>query len=275
MKRTLVILLLLSAAALFGVDSVMTPAATEAGSALSHYLEGNKAYRDGDYGAAVEAYQKAIEAGAADHRVYYNLGNSYYRLGEIGEAVLNYERALRISPRYGDALSNLRFVKTTMVDVVEEKNGARRGVANVYENTPLGAFYDLLKRISQREFILALIISSGMGTILLILWILVRSRSRRWHFGLAVAFWSLFLIILVPFILKKTHEWESNQAVVVARSAEIRSAPTADSKLEYTFGEGMEVAALERRGDYYRVRLRNGEDGWVLADHIERVFPGE
>ncbi len=242
------------------------------GSALSRYIDGNKAYRDGNFDAAVKAYEDAIAAGANDYRVFYNLGNAYFRLGMVGKAVLSYERARYLAPRNKDVLNNLNFVKSTSVDVVreDETNG---NLGDIYENTALGFIYSFLRKISFSELSFVAAALSIPGTIFLVLWILVRGRARRWFFAATVVFWGLLILILIPYAMKCGHIWETDLAIVTAPSAEIRSAPSKKSQLKYTFREGMEVAICGAREGWTHVMLKNGEDGWVKADLIEPVIP--
>ncbi len=241
------------------------------GSALSRYLAGNRAYRDGDYTAAIQAYNEAIAEGANDYRVYYNLGNAYFRIGEIGEAVLSYERARFLAPRNDDVLENLKYVRSTRVDIVEDVDEDR--VGNIYENTFLGIVYGFLAKIAFREFLTVLITLSALGAVALVCWILISERKRRWFFLIAVVAWGLAIIILVPYTLKLKHPWETQLAIITAPKAEIRSGPSQNSQLKFTFREGMDVAVRETREEYSHVLLRNGEEGWVLSERIERVIP--
>jgi len=237
------------------------------------YVAGNAAFRDGDFSAAIRAYEEALESGAADARVYYNLGNAYYRTGNIGKAVLSYERARFISPRDKDIFNNLDFVRKTGVDIVEKSDAKDGVVGDVYRNTPLGLFFGVLEKISFREFAWAAAIFTILGALFLFIALIVKRRIQKTLKILAVIAWSIALLILVPYTFKRTHIWETDRAIVIAPKVEIRSAPSESSQLKYTFHEGMEVAVKEVRGEFARVILRNGEDGWLMLDRIERVIP--
>ncbi len=243
------------------------------GSALSSYIEGNRAYREDRFAGAVMAYEQAVSVGANDSRVYYNLGNAYFRTGQMGRAILSYERARLLAPRDDDILTNLEFVRVTQVDIVR-RTGGDAALGDVYENTFLGLIYSFLEKIAAGEFIAVLGILSILGALGLIFWILVSGRIRRIFFWSAAAFWLLFVIVLIPYIVKRSNIRETRKAIVVEGGAEIRSAPSDKSQLEFTYQEGMEVAVREVRGDYSRVTLRSGGEGWVLNDHIESVATG-
>lgn len=242
-------------------------------SALSRYLDGNRAYRDGDFSAATAAYEDALASGANDYRVYYNLGNAYFRLDKIGKAIVSYERARYLAPRNDDIINNLEFVRNTRVGIVQETTGKPGVVADVYENTVLGKVYDTLGLFTFGELAASIVIGSAVGALFLGLWILVRSRIRKILLAVSIIAFGVALIMLVPYAVKRSYPWETHLAIVTSPRAEIHSAPSKKSQLKYTFLEGMEVAVKEARGDYARVLLRNGEEGWLLSERIEAVLP--
>jgi Ca-activated chloride channel family protein len=63
-------------------------------------------YRAGDYAGAAKAFAQGDDA-----RAHYNLGNALARQGEYGKAVEAYQRALQRDPKMADARANLDAVK--------------------------------------------------------------------------------------------------------------------------------------------------------------------
>ncbi|HHS50444.1 MAG TPA: tetratricopeptide repeat protein, partial [candidate division Zixibacteria bacterium] len=226
MRRVAAILLLFSLLSAF------------AGSPTELYLQGNRAYEEGDFAEAIEAYNSAIAMGGNDSRLFYNLGNAYFRAGLIGEAVLAYERALYLAPRDKDIQHNLDFVRRTRVDVIADKDG--NPIRSLYEDTPVGFFYNLLGKFTFGEFILASAIFTMLATLTLFFGIILRGRKKRVFKGLSIAFWSIAIVILIPYAFKKTHIWDSDKAIVIAPKAELRSAPSPTSQLNYTLRPGHE-----------------------------------
>ncbi|NIA12899.1 MAG: tetratricopeptide repeat protein [Nitrospiraceae bacterium] len=66
-----------------------------------------QAYEADDYGTAIQLYEQLVAEGVEDPAVFYNSGNAYYRNGDIGAAIANYERALQLAPRFENARENL------------------------------------------------------------------------------------------------------------------------------------------------------------------------
>jgi hypothetical protein len=59
--------------------------------------------------------------------------------------------------------------------------------------------------------------------------------------------------------------------VVTAKVAEVRSGPAPDLKANFEVHEGLRLLVQGRAGDYYRVRLANGLEGFLRADEIEPI----
>lgn len=62
---------------------------------IGDFERGNRYYRQGRYGEAVEAYQKALAAGDTSSILRYNLGTALLRLGRFDEAEQHLRAALR------------------------------------------------------------------------------------------------------------------------------------------------------------------------------------
>lgn len=77
--------------------------------AHARIVEGNDAYRAGQFERAAELYQRAQGADAQ-----YNLGNALARQGRYPEAIAAYDRALKQTPGMEDAIANKRAVEAAM-----------------------------------------------------------------------------------------------------------------------------------------------------------------
>ncbi|MBI4410942.1 MAG: tetratricopeptide repeat protein [Deltaproteobacteria bacterium] len=84
------------------------------------FEQANTAYYKNQLKNAEERYKQLIAGGISSGDLYYNLGNVYYRQGEFGEAIQNFEKALRLNPRDADVRANLKFVEQKRVDNLGE-----------------------------------------------------------------------------------------------------------------------------------------------------------
>lgn len=75
--------------------------------ARAHIQQGNKAYRAGDYAAAVTYFTRATEANPDEAAAWTNLGAAQGAAGDLAAARQSFERALEIAPGSTTALENL------------------------------------------------------------------------------------------------------------------------------------------------------------------------
>ncbi len=78
--------------------------------------QADSAYTADDFAIAADLYKEVIKTEGSSAALYYNLGNCYYRMGRLGDAIVAYERALRLDPSNTDALKNLEFVNSKIID---------------------------------------------------------------------------------------------------------------------------------------------------------------
>jgi Ca-activated chloride channel family protein len=95
------------------------------GSPAIQYNIGNVFYRQEDYERAAEAYRKALEGarGGQARDAAYNLGNSRFLAGDFGGAVEAYRGALEIDPRDRDAKRNLEIALARLKPPPPPKGG--------------------------------------------------------------------------------------------------------------------------------------------------------
>ena len=73
--------------------------------------QGNAEYTLGNFTEAANCYRELLNRHGYSAAIFYNLANSLARQGEVGAAILNYQRALRLSPGDPDVRSNLEHVR--------------------------------------------------------------------------------------------------------------------------------------------------------------------
>ena len=88
----------------------------DADAKLYHNL-GNALFLRQDYKAAVQQYQKSLQLQPSNAEVYYNLGNAFVRLNEDRKAVATYEQAIRLNTDQPDYFNNLALVRRKMGDL--------------------------------------------------------------------------------------------------------------------------------------------------------------
>jgi hypothetical protein len=227
------------------------------------FSRGNQAYLDGDYSTAVSEYRKVLEAGIDNPDLDFNLANAYYRSGNKGLAVLFYEKVLQMNPGDSAAASNLAMVRKELVDrVVMPKEGAVgeplwhgfvRGIAVDWLTWMFLSFY-------LAAFTLA--ISRRLAR---------RESSRRLLFWINIPVLTLALVFGLLFSSRVYIQEKVHHGIVVAPTGSLREGPENGAKVLMEVHEGLKVRLLDEMGEYSRVRLANGVEGFVRSSQIGAI----
>lgn len=214
----------------------------------------NEKYRQEDYTAASERYEQLIAEGFQSKVLFYNLGNCYYRLGDMGKSVLNYERALLLAPKDKEIKENLAFVKAQLKDEII--------ALNVF---PLIAFWQNMRNglsLGTWTFLALLLFWAGIAG--MVTWILAPQRKQRVR-GFSLGGIALLLCAL-PFLMaigRKQELKNPQKAVVLVDGLNLQATPNEGSETLYVLFEGATINTLESAGEWEKVSLANGYQGWV------------
>ncbi len=226
------------------------------------FQRANRAYESGNFEQAAALYDSLIAEGFESGELHYNLGNAFFRLDQLGKAILHYERALLLAPGDADALHNLAFAKQNAVDDFEE-------IPDFFLRSWWHRLRD--RALSFTWGIVAFAFwFAGFGG--LAIWQL--SRQRRVRKTGFIAGVMLLLVSLLPLSLalgRAAIEQHSGRAVVMNSEASLRSAPDKAGTELLLLHEGTEIDLLDKLGDWEKVRLPNGEEGWLPLSVFEEI----
>ncbi|TAK48050.1 MAG: tetratricopeptide repeat protein [Saprospiraceae bacterium] len=222
----------------------------------------NKAYENGDFAQAAKAYEALLSDGFESAGLHYNLGNACFRQGELGRAILQYEKALLLQPGDASILHNLEFARQRTVDKFEE-------VPDFF----LRAWWHRLRNLAASgvwSFTGAFLWLAGFCA--LALWQLSRERrTRKASFFAGLALLLLSILPLSLALSRTAWEQHSGQAIISAGTASLRSAPDEAGTELYLLHEGTKLELLEKLGDWHKVQLPNGEEGWLPDGAFEEI----
>ncbi len=222
------------------------------------FKKANQDYRKGDFKLAAEAYENLSDKYPDQAVFYYNLGNALHKLGKLGPTIVAYEQALALDPRNQDVRANLKFVRGLVQYRVDDKR-----------NWYLKAAQELLNYFTEKEVISLVlftyfILASGWAFVLFFKNGAPWGIKRRMLLIISAAF---FLVGLAKNI--ETHF--IRDAIVTANEAAARYGPSEADKVAFRVGEGVKVYVVDKRDDWSRVLLNNGESGWVPNTQIIEV----
>lgn len=226
---------------------------------LQWFKEGNHAYAQADYPAAVEAYSKIIRTGFENEWILFNLGNSYFKQNRVGLAIYCYEKALRISPTAAEIKDNLEFARSRIVDKIEIPS------ENFLFHT-VKRFFGLLPINQETGLIIFLSLCGGICLLCSILRFLPQWRSLLLILGatflLLSLIWGTSNVIR---IYQFTHE---KVAIILADKVDILSGPASGNPVLFSLHEGTRVELRQEAGEWTLISLPNGWSGWVMKDRM-------
>lgn len=219
-------------------------------------------YREGRYGDAAAIYQKVLSEGLESAKLYYNLGNCYYKMGENTKAIVNYERALLLDP--GDAATkyNLKMAQQAVVDKIEVL--PELFLVRWYKALETSFSADQWGYISVALFILFLVMvalffySSSVGV-----------KKTGFVVGIVVF---LLTCASVFFAMKQDARVTSREyAIITTPSVTVKGAPDNSGTSLFLIHEGLKVKVIGELGNWYNIRLADGNEGWVTKSDLEKI----
>ena len=222
----------------------------------------DSAYIAGRYEDAIKGYEEVLAQGLISPEVHFNLGNALFKTKRIAPSILHYERALKLAPQDEDIRFNLKLAGMTTKDKIEQMPEL---FFVRWWNTMLQAMpMDKWAWSCVVAFLLVLI---GIG----IFRFSTHEGMRRTLFytSFVIGLWGIFS----GYAAQKQYVRLVNddRAVVFRPTLNVKSAPEQSGKDLFVVHEGLVVQITEEIGDYYRIRLSDGNVGWVPKDAVEGI----
>ena len=220
-------------------------------------------YTEENYQAALDGFAAIGEAGYVSPDLYYNMGNCCYKLGHrIGLSILYYEKALKLDPAYEDAAVNLEIAREQTLDRIE-------AVPEFILLIWFKAFRDTLSSDAWAWIALVLLLTVA---VMVLLFRFGRSLVlRKSAFALAVvAFVFMVIFTVFAFNLRSAVE-DSGEAVVTVPVSSVKGSPGSTDQSLFILHEGTKVSVVDSLGEWYRIELSDGRQGWLQGNDIEII----
>jgi Tetratricopeptide repeat/Bacterial SH3 domain len=225
-------------------------------------VEGDSAYKNGNYEEAIQVYNRILAAGYESGSLYYNLGNAYYKSGRLAESILYYKRAIRLMPQDKDVHYNLELAKSKTVDRIEAK--------------PRLAVWNLLD--SMRDFssprttaIVALILASFAAIMFSIAMLIRNSLIKRIGRITSLVSAILFVAVLALVLLRVADDNGDPAGIVMVEKVTVHSAPDPTTMEVFSLHSGTHVTILKELDSWSEIRLDDGRQGWVISRSCEKI----
>ena len=249
MKKIILLLSLLSFSFGFSQNKVLFNEATEL-------------YNNGEYSAAIENYEQIIENGEHSASLYFNLGNCYYKLNSIGPSIYYYEKALLLSPNNKEIQNNLRFSQNMRLDAIEEM--PKTELSRIY-NVIVGMFSSDQWAYFAVGFVFLFVLAY------MAYYFLRSANQKRATFISSILSLVLGVVCILMAYLNYQRHKKDDPAIIFSKEVKVNSEPNNNSSTIFTIHEGTKVNVLDELDDWKRIRIADGQTGWLKDGNVRKI----
>lgn len=224
--------------------------------------KGNYFYQKGRYEQAISEYESVLSAKQHSAELYFNLGNCYYKLNKVAPAIYNYEKALVLNPDDTEIANNLKFAQKMQID--EIKVIPTVGFSKMVHDFASIFHYNTWAWISV-----------GFSTLFLLCFMgyyfsKLTFTKRMFFFGMFGLL--LLLLVSVSVAISEKNDFDNEKpAIVFAEMVLVKSEPQKGSNTVFTIHEGTKVFIKEIVGNWRKIQLTDGTEGWIEKTAIKEV----
>jgi len=226
------------------------------------FRKGTEMFTSGDYEGALRIWTEVYNNGYRSAELDYNIGSAYFKLNNIPGAILFFERAHLLKPADEDVNYNLAIVKTLVVDRFNEI--PELFFVRWYDFLSLVLSANGWAKISITTFILSLLFLS----------LYFYSAGYRLK---VIGFWLALLLLVISAsslafsFRNRSLVHNSRKAVIFNPLANGKSSPDSSGTDLFLLHEGTIVTVGDRVGEWYEIRLSDGNKGWIPVNSLEII----
>ncbi|MBR1792971.1 MAG: tetratricopeptide repeat protein [Bacteroidales bacterium] len=224
--------------------------------------QGDEAYRTENYQQAIEYYESILRQGKESHEVYYNLGCSYFRMNELGLAIVNFERALQMKPTDHDTQENLALCYNMTQDHIQQ-----------LPQPLIASWWHKLVHLMTPQKWYGLLLLVQLLLCIMVAWFLLSCEIHQRRATLIASLLTgLLTIAIAGCSIQASHDRNSRKDAIVMRPmVSVRVSPDNNSNDKFTLHEGTKVTVEENLDEWCRIRIADGNNGWIASNLIERI----
>ena len=228
----------------------------------TRFKSGADLFSSGKYEEALGKWIDLYNTGYRSAELDYNIGNACFKLNNIPRAILFYERAHLLKPGDEDISYNLQIARTLVVDRFEEI--PELFFVRWYNFVALLISTNNWAKISITSFVLCLIFLS-------IYFYSSRYRMKVLGFWLALSLLIISLASLTFSVRNRSLVGESHKAIIFSPVVNGKSSPDNSGTDLFVLHEGTKVLVEDEVGEWFEIRLSDGNKGWVPANSLEII----
>jgi tetratricopeptide (TPR) repeat protein len=224
--------------------------------------QGKEQYKAENYQEAITSWKKIIDSGQHSAATYFNLGNAFYKQNRIGPSIYYYEKALQLSPSDTEIRTNLAFAENARIDVIKP---LPKTVFSKWYSSVTSAF-------TFEEWALFAVIFSFLFVLTFLLYYFSTSERLKRSFFIGSLISVLFFLgALILAYFTYGDEKSDVSAIIFTETVEIKSEPKINSDTAFKLHEGTKVQIVATDGDWLKIMLADGTDGWIPASDLKKL----
>ncbi|TMM59170.1 tetratricopeptide repeat protein [Maribacter algarum] len=224
------------------------------------FKDATDAYNAGNYNKAIENYLEIVKAGQHSPELYFNLGNSYYKLNQVAPSIYYFEKALLLKPNDPEIKNNLAYAQNMTLDAIELM--PETGLSKIYQEITGFLSFDQWGYVAIVFMILFVLLYIGF-------YYLKYATQKRIAFITSIVSLLLAVVSVVLAFLQYADFQTDQPAIVFDSEAKVTSEPNKRSQVVFTLHEGTKLNVLEELDGYKKIRIADGQTGWLSSESIK------
>ncbi len=226
------------------------------------FRKGTELFTSGDYIGALRLWTEVYNNGYRSAELDYNIGNAYFKLNNIPGAILFFERACLLKPADEDVNYNLAIAKTLVVDRFNE-------IPELF----FVRWYNFLSLILSANGWAKISISAFVFCLLFLSLYFYSLKYRLKVIG----FWLAVLLLVISAssldfsFRNRSLVHNSRKGVIFNPLVNGKSSPDSSGTDLFVLHEGTKVIVGEKVGEWYEIRLSDGNKGWIPVNSLEII----
>lgn len=221
-----------------------------------------KAYQEESYFEVISTYEFILATGQNSPDLFYNLGNAYFKNNQFAKAILNFERCLKLDPKHEDALFNLNIARLQQTDKITE-------IPEFFMLIWYKDFISVLHSNTWAYLSIFLFLFSLTG--IYFYFFTSTLKTKKISFALGITFLLLTIVTGVFSYSLKQIQSDTSKAIIINPSLTVKSTPGDNGKNLFVIHEGLKVLINDTFNDWVKIKISNGNEGWVLKSDLERI----
>ena len=214
------------------------------------FKKGTEFYDSGNYQMAIAYFDSLISSGKIGSEIHYNKGNCYFKLDSLALAILEYERGLNINPKDLDIVYNLKICNDLIIDDINQ-------IPELFYKQWLSIVFNTISIYNWQIMII-------ISLILLIISLIATKIKTNNKLKIFNTFLSIIISIsLTIYLIGNFTEKNNIQAIVKENVVNIRSAPSAESSVQFTIHSGTKVVIIDAVENWFNISISDGRKGWA------------